>query len=1021
MRAGVVLRTFGPFLRPQWPGCLLAGVLAVAGAGIALLKPWPLKYLFDEVLLPSAHLPPEAVQGVLVLVVVALAGIAVLDSLTGALRSYALTVVGERVAADIRTRLYDHLQRLSLAYHERTPTGELTTRLTGDVDKVRGLLTVTFVDAATNVLTLAGMAGVMLVLDWQLSVALLLVLPLLLLTVASFRARIRAVEENSREIEGDLAAMAQESLVAVKLVKATGREEHEARRFRARSDASVAAVLRSARTSAAFGAAVDAVVAMATTGLIWLGAQRVLAGALTPGDLVIFTSYLRDFFGPTRALSKLPAQLTRAGVRAARIADTLHRRPAVQDKPGARAAGPPRVGLSLDGVGFAYNPDHPVLRDVDLAVPVGTTLAIVGPTGAGKSTIAALLCRLQDPTSGRVRLDDADLRDLTGESLHTQVGLVTQDALLFRASVRPCVRASVRPCVRAGEHRLRASRRLGGRGREGRPRRPGPRLRAGAAERLRDDSGRARGDAVRRAATAAGAGTRGPAGLPGPRARRADDRFGRPFRGRGDARASGGHHRADHGDHHAPDGGRDGRGRDRRPRRGADRGARYPPPAHRGGRPLHRDVPSAGDHRPPGVPEVWRRRLRAPRCPSSRRRIRPDRQPPESSPDMTESSAQPVPSDRSAIPDTAAAAPDRQLLMRSSVACQGGRLPVMAVDEPALFPVLEKAYDLGRWREWRRTEQGTSNVSWFVRTDAGEVVLRRSHNLKTVAGAEFECALIDHLRGHGYPAPPVQRTRDGAVLVQVEGVLHMVMRLMPGRAYDPGDTAQLMAVARGLGRYHAIVSELTLPGEWQRSSALASLGQLGQENLYAAVDVVAPLLAADAGAALRRDARYLAERMERLNVGLGKRQEDLTSLVIHGSYGQSAVLVDGGRLTAVLDFDRAAQDLLGLDVAYAVRSFCREGTLRRYGVGIDRDRCRAFLHYYRSQAPLTEADLAAMPDVFQAQRLIVIAKKCYNLLTKQAIVPRQSKDAIKFALLLERECARVRWLTDNPFTMTEDT
>jgi ATP-binding cassette subfamily B protein len=436
MSARVILRTFGPFLRPQWPGCVLAGLLAVAGTGIALLKPWPLKYLFDEVLLPSGETGGQDVQRILALVVVALAGIAVLDSLVGAARSYVQTVVGERVAAAIRTKLFDHLQRLSLGYHERTPTGELTTRLTGDVDKVRALLTVTLVDAATNVLTLAGMAGVLLVLDWQLSVALLLVLPLLLLTVAGFRARIRAVEEDSRAIEGDLAALAQESLVAIKLVKATGREDHESRRFRERSDASVAAVLRSARTSVAFGAAVDSVVAVAIAGLVWLGAQRVLAGALTPGDLVIFTSYLRDFFGPTRSLSKLPAQLTRAGVRAARIADTLHRRPAVQDKPGALTAGPPRKKLSLERVGFAYTADRPVLQDIDLTVPVGTTLAVVGPTGAGKSTVAALLCRLQDPTSGRVLLDDADLRDLTGASLHSQVGLVTQDALLFRTSVR---------------------------------------------------------------------------------------------------------------------------------------------------------------------------------------------------------------------------------------------------------------------------------------------------------------------------------------------------------------------------------------------------------------------------------------------------------------------------------------------------------------------------------------------------------------------------------------------------------
>jgi ATP-binding cassette subfamily B protein len=436
MQARMILRIFGPFLRPQWPGCLLAALLAVAGTGIALLKPWPLKYLFDEVLLPTGNPTSQDIQYILVLVVVALAAITVLDSLVGAARSYILTVVGERVAASIRTRLYDHLQRLPLAYHEGTPTGELTTRLTGDVDKVRALLTVTFVEASTHVLTLAGMAGVLLILDWQLSLALLLVLPLLLLTVSGFRARIRTVEQSARNSEGDLAAVAQESLVAIKLVKATGREEDESKRFRRHSDASVAAVLRSARTSAAFGAAVDAVVAVATTGLIWLGAQRVLEGALTPGDLIIFTSYLRDFFGPTRALSKLPAQLTRAGVRAARIADTLRRSPDIQDKPGARPAVPPRKQLSLDGVGFAYTQDRPVLRDVDLTVPVGSTLAVVGPTGAGKSTIAALMCRLQDPTSGRVLLDGTDLRDLTGASLHAQVGLVTQDAVLFRASVR---------------------------------------------------------------------------------------------------------------------------------------------------------------------------------------------------------------------------------------------------------------------------------------------------------------------------------------------------------------------------------------------------------------------------------------------------------------------------------------------------------------------------------------------------------------------------------------------------------
>jgi Ser/Thr protein kinase RdoA (MazF antagonist) len=364
--------------------------------------------------------------------------------------------------------------------------------------------------------------------------------------------------------------------------------------------------------------------------------------------------------------------------------------------------------------------------------------------------------------------------------------------------------------------------------------------------------------------------------------------------------------------------------------------------------------------------------------------------------------------------------PAEHVLLQSSMDRQGGRLPATTVDEAVLFPLLQNAYSFGRWHSWRRTDKGSSNISWFVQTDAGAMVVRRSHNLKTVAGARFEFALIEHLRGHGYPAPPIQRTRDGAIYFQVQGVLHMVMGLLPGSAYDPGDPAQLELAARGLGRYHSIVSELTPAGELNRSSGLASLGQPGQENLYAAVNVVVPLLPPDAAAALTEDARYLGERMEQLNVGLGQRQKELRSLVIHGSYGQSAVLVDGHQLSGVLDFDRSAHDLLALDLAYALRSFCREFPIGPSGSSFNIDLGRAFLRHYRSHAPLPDLDLAALPEVFQAQRLIVVAKKCQNLLTKQAIVPRQSKEALSFSLLLKRECARVRWITHNPFPVKED-
>ena len=433
--ARVLFHIFTPFLKVQWPGYLLAAVLTLLGTVVGLLKPWPLKYLFDDVLVPVGGKTPTDVQGVLLVIVVVLAVVTILDSLVSLIRGYVLTLVGERVSSSIRSGLYSHLQNLPLTYHEETPTGELTTRLTSDVDKVRNFLTGTIVETSANALTLVGMAGVLVVLDWQLSVGMMLVMPLLVFVVARFRSRIKAVENASRDIEGDLAATAQESLTAIKLVKSMGREGHDAERFSDKSTASMHSILHVARTTARFSYALDFLVAVATAALVWLGAQRVISGDLTPGDLVIFTAYLRDFFAPTRSLAKLPAQFTKAAVRGARIADVLRREPAIFDRPDAVPASPPVRDLRLEKVAFEYVPGREVLHGIDVVVPVGKTVAIVGPTGAGKSTIAALLCRLQDPTGGAILMDGVDLRDLTMDSVHQQIGLVLQEAILFRASV----------------------------------------------------------------------------------------------------------------------------------------------------------------------------------------------------------------------------------------------------------------------------------------------------------------------------------------------------------------------------------------------------------------------------------------------------------------------------------------------------------------------------------------------------------------------------------------------------------
>ncbi|WP_448613252.1 phosphotransferase [Modestobacter sp. URMC 112] len=356
-----------------------------------------------------------------------------------------------------------------------------------------------------------------------------------------------------------------------------------------------------------------------------------------------------------------------------------------------------------------------------------------------------------------------------------------------------------------------------------------------------------------------------------------------------------------------------------------------------------------------------------------------------------------------------------------SVHRQGGRGPRAAVDEAAMVEALAAAYPLGRWRSWRPTELGSSNESWFVETDAGSVVLRRSHPLKTVAGARFECALLDVLRRHGYPAPEVLHTRDGGTTVELDGALHMVMRRLPGTGYDPASPGHLAAAARGLARYHAIVSELTVPGSADPSFLVARLGPAGQAGLAAAVDVVAPQLGTDTRETMRERARSLAGAMEQVHRELGAVQDRLTTVVGHGSYGPSALLLVEDRLSGVVDFDRAAYDLLGLDLAYALDAFCRPGAVRRAGVGLDLRLTREFLHHYRAGSPVVDADLGFLPHLLRAQRLEKVLKKCDNVLTMQLVAPGRPKNVDRFARMLEAECVRVQWLEQDPVQhLTQD-
>jgi ATP-binding cassette, subfamily B, bacterial len=432
------LRTFAPFLRGHWRGFLPAIFAVVALSFVALLKPWPLKFLIDDVL--GVGRPQDERDSALVVagvVALAIVGIAVLQGLFGYLKEFFLSATSQRISFGLRRALFSHVQRLSLGFHDRKRTGDLMTRVTTDVTKMQELVADRLiVDGMTSLLQFTGMLVVMLIIDWRLGLVAAAWAPLVLLVSTYFRRRIKAEEQRARESEGEVASLAQETISSIRVVKAFGRQRHAAEQFGEQTGEMLEANVRVARLEARFSWAVTVLTSAGLAGIVFFGAHRVLSGALTAGTLVVFIQYMRDLQGPLNTLSRLWAKLARFMVRAERVIEVLNERPAVEERRDARPAPRFRGQIRFDHVWFGYDPDRPVLRDIDFEVAPGETVAVVGPTGAGKSTLASLVLRLYDPTRGALLIDGEDIRNYELESYVDQIAVVLQESLLFRASVK---------------------------------------------------------------------------------------------------------------------------------------------------------------------------------------------------------------------------------------------------------------------------------------------------------------------------------------------------------------------------------------------------------------------------------------------------------------------------------------------------------------------------------------------------------------------------------------------------------
>jgi subfamily B ATP-binding cassette protein MsbA len=437
--------TIRELLRPHRRELAL-GLAAVIGEGVAdLLEPWPLKIVLDSVLKQKqlngwlnrfiAGTFGDDRLALLKFAAISALAIAVIGSFCSYAEKYLTTSVGQWVMHDLRRSVYSHIQRLSLSFHDHKQTGDLISRVTSDIDAIQSFIASGLLSALVNSMTLIGMVGVMFYINWQFTLIALSVAPVLFVVVFSYTRRIKKASREVRKKEGEIVNVVQEVLTSIRVVKAFAREEYEQRRLEEESLESVEAALHARGLKAKLSPIVDVMVAIGTSLVLWFGARMVLAGTLSAGSLVVFIFYLGKMYKPMQELSKMTDSYSKAAVGYERIREVLETQRDVRDLPGARKAPALHGGIEFDHVSFGYERGSPILKDVSFRIEPGQVAALVGPTGAGKTTIISLIPRFYDPWEGTVKVDGLDVRSLQQKSLRRQISFVLQETLLFHGTV----------------------------------------------------------------------------------------------------------------------------------------------------------------------------------------------------------------------------------------------------------------------------------------------------------------------------------------------------------------------------------------------------------------------------------------------------------------------------------------------------------------------------------------------------------------------------------------------------------
>ncbi len=430
-------------IRPYRGWLLIVAVALLVETATSLASPWPLKIVLDSVLdgrpVPASWhwiTGPEPSRLLLLnLAAGATVVIALLQAGSAYVAAYYTVSIGQWIAHDLRQSVYAHLQRLSMSYHERQKQGPLISTITDDINAVQNFASTSLLDLLIDTLTVVGMLAIMFAINWRFTLVALAVTPLVALFVIRLRGAVREATHDVRRRQSEIVSVVQEGLGAIRVVKAFAQGAFERQRLEVKSRESVEAALHARRVRSLLGPVVTSLTALGTAAVLWFGAREVLAGAMTAGALVIFINYLGRLFRPIQAIARASTDIAQAAVGLERVRAVLDADDRLPRAPNARQLDRVAGRVEFRNVTFGYDPERPVLEEINLDVQPGQLIGLVGKSGSGKSTLASLIPRFYDPTSGVVAIDGEDIRQVGIRSLRRQIGFVLQETQLFHAPV----------------------------------------------------------------------------------------------------------------------------------------------------------------------------------------------------------------------------------------------------------------------------------------------------------------------------------------------------------------------------------------------------------------------------------------------------------------------------------------------------------------------------------------------------------------------------------------------------------